>query len=104
MDDVVAKDAKEKEHGDGSVEKQGEPGDQGVELEVVDDGRGFDTGAVGEKGGMGLISMRERAEKLGGTLQVISAPGKGTRVSVRLATRGDAPIPDETRPHDSEVF
>jgi two-component system NarL family sensor kinase len=80
-----------------AIRTQGEPGDQRVKLEVVDDGRGFDTGAVGEKGGMGLVSMRERAEKLGGTLQIISAPGKGTRVNVRLATRGNAPVPDETQ-------
>jgi GAF domain-containing protein/HAMP domain-containing protein len=56
------------------------------ELEVVDDGEGFDPSAVGDEGGMGLVSMRERAEKLGGTLQLISAPAKGTRVKVSLTT------------------
>jgi len=55
-----------------------------VELEVADDGRGFDPEAVGDKGGMGLASMRERAERLGGTFQIISAPGEGTKVKVRV--------------------
>jgi PAS domain S-box-containing protein len=49
-------------------------------LEVTDDGRGFDLKAVRDQGGLGLVSMRERAEKLGGVLRVISAPGEGTTV------------------------
>mgnify|MGYP002623680671 CR=1 FL=1 len=48
-----------------------------VTLEVSDDGVGFDPGALAG-GGMGLLSMRERAEKLGGTLSLTAAPGKGT--------------------------
>ncbi len=83
-----------------AIRTEGEPSDQWVELEVVDDGTGFDVDAATEKGGMGLVSMRERAENLGGTLQVKSAPGKGTRVSVRLATGGNAPLPEETQPQD----
>jgi signal transduction histidine kinase len=55
-----------------------------VELEVIDNGRGFDPKAVSDKGGMGLISMRERAEKLGGSLTVLSVPGEGTRVKVSV--------------------
>ena len=55
-----------------------------VELEIADDGKGFDPEAVGDQGGMGLVNMRERAERLGGTLQIISAPGEGTRVRVRV--------------------
>ena len=48
-------------------------------LEVADDGRGFDpTSAAGK--GMGLRSMRERIDALGGKLSVNSAPGKGTRL------------------------
>ncbi|MDY7079041.1 MAG: GAF domain-containing sensor histidine kinase, partial [Chloroflexota bacterium] len=53
-----------------------------VELEVVDDGLGFDPDATHDKRGIGLIAMSERVEQLGGTLQVISAPGEGTRVKV----------------------
>jgi signal transduction histidine kinase len=55
-----------------------------VELEVVDDGAGFDAGAAGDGAGMGLVSMRERAGKLGGSLLVQSGPEQGTRVKVRV--------------------
>jgi signal transduction histidine kinase len=56
--------------------------DQRVMLEIVDDGKGFDADAVGDKGGIGLDSMRERAEGIGGRLTIRSAPGKGTRIRV----------------------
>ncbi len=59
-----------------------------VELEVVDDGTGFDPETVSDKGGMGLINMRKRAEKLGGSLTIISIPGEGTSVKVRVKTPG----------------
>ena len=50
-------------------------------LEVVDDGRGFDVRRAEERRpGMGLFSMRERVGLVNGTLALVSAPGKGTRV------------------------
>ena len=57
--------------------------DNDLEVRVKDDGRGFDTekvasGAV-EKG-IGLVSMRERAELLGGSLSVQSSPGNGCEI------------------------
>ena len=57
-----------------------------VVLEVRDDGHGFDT-AVGESVAvrrLGLASMRERAERLGGRLMVRSASGVGTVVRVEV--------------------
>ncbi|MFC2030918.1 ATP-binding protein [Chloroflexota bacterium] len=51
-------------------------------LEVTDDGQGFDLADVHDKGGLGLISMQERADKIGGQLAVSSAPGEGTKVTV----------------------
>jgi signal transduction histidine kinase/streptogramin lyase len=54
-----------------------------VTLEIVDDGQGFDPQAVRDAGGMGLLSMRERAEKLGGTLTLSSAPGAGTKIMLK---------------------
>jgi len=56
-----------------------------VELEVVDNGRGFDPGTIVQDRGIGLDSMRERAEKLGGAVTIQSAPGQGTRVKARIA-------------------
>lgn len=59
-----------------------EASDAEVRIEVSDNGRGFDPDAV--EPGIGLRSMRERAEVLDGELRVESEPGKGTRV--RLST------------------
>ena len=55
-----------------------------VTLTVADDGRGFDLAATrGQAGRFGLLGMAERAEALGGRLAIESAPGEGTRVTVR---------------------
>ena len=52
---------------------------------VVDDGRGFVSASDRRSaGGLGQHTMRERAEALGGTLAVRSAPGRGTTVEVLL--------------------
>jgi signal transduction histidine kinase len=55
-----------------------------LRMTVADDGCGFDPGAPPRRpgGGFGLISMRERAEAVGGTLAVSSAAGRGTTVEV----------------------
>jgi signal transduction histidine kinase len=58
--------------------------DHRVELEITDDGVGFEPEAVMGKGGLGLVSMRERAEQLGGELTLLSAVGKGTKVKVTV--------------------
>jgi signal transduction histidine kinase len=55
-------------------------------LDVRDDGVGFASGAdgAGPNGGLGLHTMRERVEALGGRLAVESAPGGGTTVAVTV--------------------
>lgn len=54
-------------------------------LTIEDNGEGFDqNGAAASRGGFGLISMRERAEALGGVFELQSSPGEGTRVEVRV--------------------
>lgn len=55
----------------------------GIAVTVRDKGGGFDGGNVG-KNGLGLRKLRERAMFLGGEIAVDSAPGKGTRVELRL--------------------
>jgi signal transduction histidine kinase len=60
----------------------------GAVLEVVDDGCGFDLGSIDMEVGMGLASMRERTERLGGALDVESVPGEGTSVRVTLEVAG----------------
>ena len=61
--------------------------DSGLEVAVVDNGRGFDPGHVASdtmRQGMGLMSMRERAELLNGSLSVQSSPGAGCQVILRI--------------------
>lgn len=48
---------------------------------VSDDGAGFDTASAR---GLGLLGMRERAHRLGGSFEIESIPGKGTRVSAKV--------------------
>ncbi len=60
-----------------------------IQLQVVDDGRGFDVErALAAQGAhFGLIGMRERIEHAGGRLEIESSPGKGTRLSVEIPLR-----------------
>ncbi|MBV8715935.1 MAG: GAF domain-containing protein [Chloroflexi bacterium] len=62
-----------------------------VEAVVEDDGRGFDiqrarSGVADAAPHFGLATMRERAESIGGTLEIVSATGTGTLVLVRIPT------------------
>ncbi len=57
---------------------------EGLTLTVIDNGRGFDLEAAAEGSGLGLISMRERVEKLGGTISYQSRMGQGTTIYVWL--------------------
>jgi two-component system, NarL family, sensor histidine kinase UhpB len=72
------------------VEVEIDVGDGGIELRVRDDGMGFDPGAVarsddaGRGAGLGLSGMVERARLVGGELDVRSAPGGGTTVTLRI--------------------
>jgi signal transduction histidine kinase len=61
-----------------------------VKVVVDDNGKGFDPTVLEERGRMGIKVIKERAEKLGGYLEVDSAPGKGTRVTflIPAATTG----------------
>ena len=52
-------------------------------LEIRDNGAGFDP-AGSFSGHLGLKTMRERAERLGGTLSLESAPGQGARLRVGI--------------------
>jgi signal transduction histidine kinase len=56
--------------------------EHGVQLVIEDDGSGLPAGGAG--GGFGLISMRERAEALGGTVELSTRGGRGARVEVWL--------------------
>ena len=58
--------------------------DSRVEVEISDDGSGFDPAAVSHEAAMGLVGMRERVELLGGTFTLTSTRGQGTVVRAVL--------------------
>jgi signal transduction histidine kinase len=64
------------------------PEERLVRLEVEDDGRGFDAVAYFRRpppsAGVGLLGMRERVGHQGGSLNVVSRPGGGTRIVIRV--------------------
>jgi PAS domain S-box-containing protein len=55
-----------------------------ISLEMIDDGLGFDTRMAEQSGGFGLQGIRERVQRLRGSLEIESAPGKGTRLRVNV--------------------
>jgi signal transduction histidine kinase len=65
-----------------------------LQLEVTDGGAGFvpETAAT-SGGGLGLIGLRERIENLGGKLQILSVPGKGTRLTMWCRVNEDELVP-----------
>lgn len=71
----------EAEHVDVTLDRRG----SGAVLRVTDDGGGFDPQAIRQAGRhLGLVSMRDRASGVGGSLSVESAPGKGTTIEMEV--------------------
>jgi signal transduction histidine kinase len=66
------------------VDLTGEP--SSVALTIADDGKGFDVNGL-PNAGLGLISMRERVESVGGVLEIHATPAAGTRLRVTVPTR-----------------
>ena len=54
------------------------------ELEICDDGIGFDPAVARQSGGMGLRSIQERAQRIGGLLTVDSRPDKGSALKIEV--------------------
>lgn len=63
-----------------------------VRLEVQDNGRGFDPSVASLGRGFGLISMHERAQRIGGDLRITSQAEEGTRITVTIPYK-DAQTP-----------
>jgi len=74
-----------------------------VQLTIKDDGVSFDPGhhPARQKGGLGLLSMRERAAYVGGTLTVKSVRGAGTEIQVRIPS-GPVGKPNQTKPNQTK--
>lgn len=82
-----------KHAGAGSATVSLELAGDALRLEVADDGRGFDPGSPARTGWprFGLQTMRERADAVGGSFELSSSPGSGTRIVVLVpaADRGE---------------
>jgi PAS domain S-box-containing protein len=63
-------------------------------LSVVDDG----AGGADPSGGSGLIGLKDRVEALGGTIDVASPPGSGTRLDVEIPLLGDPSVASTSKP------
>lgn len=64
-----------------------------INIQVRDDGKGFNMNKVmanKEREGYGLIGMRERVQLLNGDISIVSAPGKGTSISISIPLDNDA--------------
>jgi len=63
-------------------------------LEIQDDGAGFNVSEINraydERGSLGMVNLRERTELVNGFLNVLSAPGKGTKVQVFIPLNEEA--------------
>jgi PAS domain S-box-containing protein len=68
----------------------------GVELSISDDGGGFDPSTEPARGHLGIPSMRERTESVGGRFSISSTPGSGTSVRFWLPTGPGAPVSHST--------
>ena len=73
-------------------------GDQ-LDLAVVDDGQGFDVRAVQSNGsgGLGLVTMEERVNLVGGAISIVSEPGRGTTPPPGRPQRTGVPGPPPRR-------
>jgi signal transduction histidine kinase len=61
-----------------------------IDVSIADDGCGFDQGEVMIKKTFGLMGMRERALTLGGDLLILSRPGHGTTIAVKVPLKRQA--------------
>jgi signal transduction histidine kinase len=65
-------------------------------VEIEDDGVGFDLAAVDasydQRGSLGMVNMRERAELINAALRIHSAPGAGTKITVLVPLEGHAAL------------
>jgi two-component system sensor histidine kinase DegS len=67
-----------------TIKVQMDMGAMEIRVSVEDDGKGFDVDSEVESGGMGLKVIRDRVEMLGGSMDVDSVIGQGTRVTIQM--------------------
>jgi two-component system, NarL family, sensor kinase len=57
-----------------------------LSITVEDDGKGFDVNSIANSKGAGMDNIKYRAQYFNGTLDIVTAPGKGTSVNIELTT------------------
>lgn len=76
----------------------------GYRLRIQDDGAGFDRKAAVRPSAVGMTGMQERIAAIGGTFQIVSAPGEGTEIVVTIPAHEEADADDSAlaggRPQD----
>jgi len=76
--------------------------DNRISIEIEDDGKGFAPESLpppaARERGLGLLGMRERVELFGGTLEIDSAPGSGTRIAVTVPVVQEVGHEQHSRP------
>ena len=68
-----------------SLQKEG----SSIKLQIKDDGLGFDRKKVSKPTAVGLTGIRERVKSIGGELDILSTPGKGTQILVSVPDEGE---------------
>jgi PAS domain S-box-containing protein len=80
--------------------------DQNLMLTISDPGRGFDPEILNspvKKGGLGLVSLRERVRAIGGDLVIDSAPGRGCRFILTVPRRlSEITLPEAAKTQSNE--
>ncbi|MBN1368175.1 MAG: PAS domain S-box protein [Dehalococcoidales bacterium] len=78
-------------------------GEKDINITINDNGKGFNMpdnlGELPYGGKLGLIGMQERAQLLGGTLNIYTTPGRGTTIAVKVPLYT---LPDDKRDNDSD--
>jgi len=59
-----------------------------IELNITDDGKGFNPGKVKDKKGLGLSNIMSRADLFGGKVTIMSSPGRGCKLRVQVPVQG----------------
>jgi two-component system CheB/CheR fusion protein len=64
---------------------------RGLLLSVIDKGEGFDPGIAADQGGLGIVGIRERVRLVEGSVSIVSTPGRGAKIDVRVPLNWTAP-------------
>jgi signal transduction histidine kinase len=66
--------------------------DEFIKLTIKDDGKGFDSSDIGDRKTLGLLGMRERAFMIGGKVDIISSPGEGTSIIIKIPLHKESSV------------